>query len=491
MTGKGSSGIGARTVAGVAWSLSTSVGVRVLQVVGTLMLTHFLNPDDIGEVNNAAIVLISAMRFSQIGIPQYLVTRTEHRREVAWHASIVIIGVTALVVSFAVLLGGPLSVALKAPHMQRYLPGLAVAVFFMGVGVVPERLLKRDLRFKEATLVRTGSELSFTLGSVGGAAFGLGPMSIVLGNILRGLLSMLGMARAMRPREWLTPYAFDRRIIREMMAFGIPFMIAVVMTVVSQTWDNLAMSALYGPAWAGAYGLAYNLADIPATQVGEQVGDVLTPSFVHLDEEQRKSALVRSTSLLSLVVFPLAIGLGAVAETLVSTVLTHAWAQVAPMLTILSVLSVLRPIGWTIGSYLSAQGRTRVMMWIGMLKVLVLFSAMFALGKAFGPLWACAGVGVGFATEAAASIWVVRRLDRIPALAFVRGMLPAVGGGLALTAAVVGARFYVTPHVPDIRGLKLGVEVLAGGVAYLAALLVVAPKTVAEVLRLAKRARRR
>ena len=113
------------------------------------------------------------------------------------------------------------------------------------------------------------------------------------------------------------------------------------------------------------YNLAYNLADVPAIQVGEQVGDVLVPSFARMEPERRPAALLRSLTLLGLVVFPLAVGLGAVAETVVRALLDPRWHPVAPMLMVLSALSVTRPIGWTVTSYLQARQMPRLIMCLG------------------------------------------------------------------------------------------------------------------------------
>ena len=469
--------------------MGTSLGVRAMQVAGTLALTHYLDPREIGEVNNAAILLISAMRFSQIGIPQYLVTRKVHKRDVAWHATILLVSTSALAIFGVTLLGKPLSLALKAPGMNLYLPWLAGAVFLMAVGVIPDRLMRRELRFKEASLIRTGSELSYTVGSVIAAAVGIGPMAIVIGNALRSSLYLIAMTAKIRPSEWMRPHPLSRATIADMMAYGLPFMMATIMVVASQTWDNLLMSALYGPAVAGAYALAYSLADIPATQVGEQISDVLTPSLIHLSPSDRRKVLVQSTAMLSLIVFPLAVGLGAVAKTLVSTLLRNAWSMVAPMLSILAFLSVVRPIGWTIGSYLSVQGRTKTIMWLSLINVVALFSSMGLLGYWFGPLAACYGVGIGFSIHALGSIWVVRQSEGIPLLAFLGATMPPLVASAALAVAVFVARRWLTPHLPDFRGVALLVELLAGGIAYVVVVAAVSPRTLAELLQLVRIAR--
>ena len=91
--------------------------------------------------------------------------------------------------------------------------------------------------------------------------------------------------------------------------------------------------------------MAYNLADIPAVQVGEQIALVLMPSMAELPQERRARALERSTALLSLIIFPLAVGLGLIAYPLIALILpANEWQLVAPLLVVLACLSVFRPI---------------------------------------------------------------------------------------------------------------------------------------------------
>jgi PST family polysaccharide transporter len=62
--------------------------------------------------------------------------------------------------------------------------------------------------------------------------------------------------------------------------------------------------------------------------------------------------------------------------------------MVGPMLAILSVLSVVRPIAWLISSYLQARKRPRLVMWLEGLKALSVLGLIPLFGQ-FGPLWAC------------------------------------------------------------------------------------------------------
>src|SRR5262249_47908470 len=144
-------------------------------------------------------------------------------------------------------------------------------------------------------------------------------------------------------------------------------------------WDNLAISHFFGTAATGAYNMAYNLADIPAIQVGEQIALVLMPSMASLPRERRPRALERSTALLSLIIFPLAVGLGLVAYPLIGLILSDEWQLVAPLLAVLACLSVFRPITWVLSAYLEAESKTSRLMVLEIAKLGVLIGGMALL----------------------------------------------------------------------------------------------------------------
>jgi PST family polysaccharide transporter len=470
--------------------MAMSLASRALGVAGTLTLTYFLDRHVVGEVANAAIIVASAVQVALLGVPQYLVTRRTLDRSTAWHASVVIVGGAVLALALVVAFGKTMCVWLKAPGMWAYLPGLALASLLTTIAVVPERLAQRTLRFREVSFVRGARDVSYTVSSVALAAGGLGGMAMVGGNLLRGSVH-LGLSIRLTPwRQWLTPHRLSLATFRQILRFGLPVMVALICGTAARSWDNLVISGFYGASAAGAYNLAYNLADIPAVQIGEQITDVLMPSLAQLEPEQRKAALVRSTSFVCLLVFPLAAGLGTVAPTLVATFLRPEWSQVGPMLAVLSALAIVRPVGWAAGTYLAASNRPRAVMWLSILNLAALFGAMSVLGRLGGPLWACAGVGIGFGIHAAASVITVSRYDGIPVMSFLKPVVPPLVACAVMVVAVLGARALLSAIGSQWRFLNLSVEVFTGGCAYLAAVALVARPTVAQLVALLKQTSR-
>jgi len=477
-----------KAASGAAWTIATGVGSRTLGLAGTLALTYFIARRELGEVSDAAVAVVLANQLSTLGVGQYYIARPSAGREVAWHATVVHVTLGLFALAALLAFGHPLAVWMKAPALVRFLPGLAFSGLLERMAYMPERVLAREMRFRVIGVCRTAGELSYTSTSVALAALGWGGMSIVVANVVRSAVRLAAMSGAVPRAAWLSPSRFSAAIVRAMLRFGAPMSVGTAAGFASRRVDNAIVSGLFGANVVGAYNLAYNVADVPAVQVGEQIGDVLLPSFAHMSVERRKEALVRSTGLLALVTFPMAVGLGAVAPTLVDVLLKPEWRDVGPMLALLSVLSVVRPVGWTISSYLLAQDRPRVDAALEVLKLVALVALLLTVGRA-SPLWACVAVGAAFAMHTAASVLVVHVLDGVRVGSLVASCMRPLAACVPVAAAVLGVR-----HVfPDMHphGLRLVLEVAVGASTYVAGALIWAGPMSRDLLALARRVVRR
>jgi lipopolysaccharide exporter len=185
--------------------------------------------------------------------------------------------------------------------------------------------------------------------------------------------------------------------------------------------------------------------------------------------------------LLALIVFPLAVGLGAVAPTVVRLLFDERWAPVAPMLVLLSALSVTRPVGWTIVSYLMALKLTRTVLWLELFKVAVLLGFIFTIGR-LSPVWTCAAVGVAFGAHMLACLWVVQRVDGVQLSSSLMSLMPAFFACAPLVVAVLGVRWLLGGFGLEHALLALTLETLAGVLAYIGAALLFARRPSEELV---------
>jgi PST family polysaccharide transporter len=453
-------------------------------------MTRLLTPDIIGEVSLASVIAQTANWLSHWGFNQYMVVHGAKGKEQTYHAAVINLSV-GFVGLCAIAFTGPwFEPLLHAPHLASYLPGMTAAILIRRLGAVPDKVLARELRFRELAIANGVGDIAYTISAVVLAATTtLGGQAMVLGNILQSAIATALIARA-TGFSWLqrTPWRWER--VREILRFGVPLGLAQVFNFATRYWDNLAFGWYFGPRIVGFYNMAYNLADIPAVQLGEQMSGVLLPAMSGLNNEERRAAMVRSTGLMSIIVYPLAVGLGTVSPVLIRVMLNNEWQGVAPLLTVLSVLSVVRPMSWGVVAYLGSHSRTQTIMFLELLKLVLLFSCIVAFSS-LGPVWTAASVGIAFGGHALATIGLVVRMDRIPVRPLAAAIVRPLAACAVMVAVTLGAREGMLALGLDNPRAILPVEIVVGAVSYIAAVLVIARPIALDVLQLLRRALRR
>src|SRR6186997_190825 len=125
---------------GVAWNMLLGVGSRVLQLVGTLILTHFIATDDYGAVLNASIMVVTAGTFTSFAFGQYLIAKRSPP-EIAAQAMMVHVGIGVVAMAAVCVLSGPIGDFYGTPATSEYIYGFALSIMIDRLRYVPERLI--------------------------------------------------------------------------------------------------------------------------------------------------------------------------------------------------------------------------------------------------------------------------------------------------------------------------------------------------------------
>lgn len=508
-----------KAVRGAFWSVLSGTGARVITILGTLTVTHYLSPQEYGEVSIAALVMLTANTFANLGVSQYIASKPHAERAAVFHATFYYLLLGMVVMGAAVLLGGPFGRYLSAPHIGRFLPILAGAVLIDRVVTIQDRIQVRDMRFRAIGLNRALGDLVYSATSIllaatcRGTIFG-GPYALAWAMVARSSIRVVTLAAITPRREWAEPHRITLAETRELFGFGLPMSLAGMANFGSSKFDNFVYSHHFGEAAVGTYNLAYNFADLPAALIAETVGDVLVPSFAHMDsDERRKVAFLVALEMLVFLVTPLALGLAVVAPELVAVAFAPSYSAIAGSLRILVLLSVPRTIIWTGISYLQVCNRPRVIMvleWLrlfGIVTIMNLFIivARRVVGDDVAMLVACGAVVSVFALSALTYMVALRRLDGVTVADQIRPLLPPALACVPMLLAVEGVRrflVYVAPLKVDLPlttaaqraltfGPRLALEVIVGVIVFIPSALLLARGTSRRLLGMVSSARQR
>lgn len=480
--------IAKKAARGVAWNMAVGISARVLQLVGTVLLTRFIAPDAYGAVLAASIAVASFGVVTSFAFGQYLIAK-KATAEVAFQAALVHFGMGAVAIAIAYLARHPLGDLLDTPALSHYILGFGAAHLIDRARYVPERLLMRALRFRAIALTNGTGEIVFTVTALA-LAPRLGADAVVAGFIARAVVTAI-LYFAVAPRaEWLVPSPLRREDLRNLFAYGWPIMVAAVSDRAATRWDNLIVSGLFGTGIMAQYNLAYSLAEMPISHVAEHIGEVLMPSFAQMEEEQRVRAVVSAASLMGLVASPLGVGLGAVSPTVVAAFFDARWSGMGPMLIILSVMTVFRPMTWSAVAYLQAVQATRLVMYASFGRAVLVLSLVFGCGKLWGIHAACVGAGIGYALHSLLTIAASSRVSGLPFTRYVaaafRPLIPCVP--MFLGTYELG-RLLASLGVPALAALFA--QIAAGAILYVVGALVFVSAGSRELLRVGLGALRR
>ena len=477
---------------GALWTIASSMGGRVIGVAGTLVMTRYLNPHQIGEVSDAVIIGMTANWATIWGFGQYTVVkgRGADAAEVTWHATVAYILLGAISLGLVALFGGRLAPFFDAPRAAAYLPFVALALMIRRFGSIPERVLQRQMKFRAPGIAMFAGEAVYTATALSLAALGYGGWSIVYANIVQSCVVVAILIRAAGIASWATPTPLRWSRFADMLRYGVPLGVQGLAHGAARYWDNLTISHYFGPGPTGAYNMAYNLADIPAVQVGEQLALVLMPSMAELPRERRARALERSTALLSVIIFPLAVGLGLVAYPLIALILpSNEWQLVAPLLVVLACLSVFRPIVWVLSAYLEAESKTNRLMGLELAKLVLLVVGIIVLQR-YGIRVAAGAVGASFGITAVAGVMLVLREGPSPRR-LLAGFFQPLAACAVMAAAVYASHRGLTAMAWTHPAVQLAVMIVVGAAAYVLAALTICRATSRDLLDLLKQALKR
>lgn len=456
-------------VAGVAWMGLIKWAGQLLAWLSTFVVARLLTPADYGVVGAASLWLGLLTIVSEFGIGAVVImlrglTPAQIRQI---NTVSVLFGLAGFALSAT--LARPVGAFFRAPAVAPVVIALSATFLIGSFRTVPWALLQRDMRFRRVAAFEGAQQvvlavLSVTLAFLGFRYWTLVIASIVSTSIPAVLALSFHRVGYERPR-W--------REIRRALTFSKDVIAQRIAWYTYSNSDFLVAGRVLGKEALGAYTVAWTLANAPIDKIGNVILQV-TPSVLSAVQHDRQTMsryVVGITEGMSIVTFPLFIGLALVAPDFVPLLLGRQWSAMVVPLQILSVYACFRVLLPLLSQVLMLTGHERFATRNMMLAAALLPATFLAASR-----WGITGIALG---------WIVvhplvayRLCDRaLGALGldlrdfFSRPLWPALSGCMAMAAAVLAVRI-AWPGGWSV-GVRLPVEIIAGAAAYTCTLLTI------------------
>ncbi len=249
-----------RAARGALWFATNSIVVKGAQTLVLLTLAATLAPSALGLVALGTLVANVSAILGNLGTSGALVY---------WRGDVTAAARTAVTIGLVSASAMTLLLWVTAPALASALRaedggaavirGLVITLPALAVAAVTQELLRRELRFlrrviPEASAAAVGAVVAIVL-----ATQGLGVMSLVAGQVVQGVLTLL-LAWVVHPP--VLP-GWDPASARGLLSYGAPFAGANLLEVLQLNVDYLLVARVLGAVALGQYSLGFRIAYMP------------------------------------------------------------------------------------------------------------------------------------------------------------------------------------------------------------------------------------
>ncbi|MDA9405938.1 lipopolysaccharide biosynthesis protein [Bradyrhizobium sp. CCBAU 45384] len=338
--------------------LSVSNIIRLLlQFVTLPVLARFLTPDEYGIVGIAMPFILFAQIFSDGGVAQSLV-RENNDGGVAWSSVFWIITAIGCVAALLLIATAPVvAIEFGEPTLRPVIGTLGIVCIAQALTVVPSASLQRAHRFSSLALADISAAILGAAIAVALAVNQFGPWALV-GQQLAVWLSKAVLVWAIagfRPKLVLRLAATEAhlRFSRDVITFG-------VINFFARALDPLVIGKTFGASVVGTYSIASQLMRLPAMIV---TGPIQSVFYTHVtrrkaQKKQLKTALLLTSRLIAIGVFPFMGLIAAGHEPLFRLLLSEKWAASGTIFMLFAAVGSVQAVTGLNGGILMATNRT-------------------------------------------------------------------------------------------------------------------------------------
>jgi O-antigen/teichoic acid export membrane protein len=346
-----------KAVNGVIWRIVEQGGKQIVQFGISVILARLIMPDQFGMVAMLTVFMSVAGCFISSGLGDALFRKNDRTQTdcstVFWFSFAV-----SIVCYWILFFTAPLvSDFYEMPELTAILRVSAITIIIGTLSNIHRMFLSLELDFRtQAKFSIIGLIISGTVGVLL-AYNGFQVWALVFQNIVAAIVPTVLIISKVK---WRPSLVFSKQSFKEFFAFGSKLLGSSILDQIYSNLYSIVIGKMYRASDLAYYNRASNLAAISSSVPTGVLQSVTYPLLVQLqdNDESLKSAYRRIIRLCGFIIFPLCLGIGAVAHPLVNLLYTDVWAYTATLLSIIVFSLMWYPIHAVNLNYLIVKGRS-------------------------------------------------------------------------------------------------------------------------------------
>ena len=356
-----------KAITGLTWSFVDSFANQGIQFVIGIILARLLSPSEFGLVGMIVVFTAISQSFIDSGFSQALIRKSDCSQEdysTVFYFNVVIGAVCYLVLFF---LAAPISFFYEEPQLVPLIRVLCITLIISGIGLIQRTILTKKIDFKLQTKISLVSALLSGGIGIAMAMYGWGVWSLVWKTLSLNIFSVVLLWIW---TKWRPSLVFNVDSFREMFNFGSKLLASGLLDTVHRNIYYLIIGKYFTSTELGYYTRADEFSNIPSANLNNIIGRVSYPilSIIQDDNQRLKIGYKKLIKGTMLVTFVLMVGMAAVAEPMVVTLIGEKWLPCVAYIQLLCFAGMLYPLHALNLNMLNIKGRSDLFLRLEVIK---------------------------------------------------------------------------------------------------------------------------
>lgn len=377
---------------GIRWTAIGKYGHYLFSLLTSAILARLLTPADFGIVSMVLVYTGFVDMFAEFGLSVTVIQKKHFDRKdlstVFWLAA----AIGSFLMGISIMFAPLIEMFFNFDGLRIVVQVMSIKILLVSLDTVPRGLLRRELAFKQLSIIEIVVNVVSGVLGVLLAFLGWGYWALVAQNVTNKLFQLMGMFFVTRFIPQLT---INKGVIKDLLGFSGNVLGSNAINYWARNVDSLLIGRFLGSISLGFYNQAFKLTKYPADLLGRLITPSIQPVFASLQDEPDKIATfyLKIIELLALITFPLGVFSLLFAGPIIRILWGSQWEASIPIFEVLAVLAMLEPVVATAGPIFLARNRPDTLF-----KVVFAKSIFIIFGVIIGLNFNLIGVAVGYAS---------------------------------------------------------------------------------------------
>lgn len=313
-----------RIISGLIWKFSERLGIQLGYLGIQIVLARILIPDDYGKIAIVTVFTLLADIFIKSGFTQALIIQPNIDDIEYSTVFCFSLFVSILLYILLFFIAPIVSNFYEYPTLTQIMRVQSIIVFFGSFNSIQTTYLQKTMQFRKNFIRSIGYIITYGAVGIFLAIAGYGVWTLVYAQIVSVLVGTIILWVS---SDWKPNWYFSFSVLKKLFPFGSRLLIIEFFDVFFRNIYSITIGKFYSSRDLGFYNRGQSIPNMISSSINSPLASVMYPAFskINSDITAVQSMLRKALKVSSFVVFPLMVGLAAIASNLTIVLLTEKW----------------------------------------------------------------------------------------------------------------------------------------------------------------------